>query len=310
MRRLLFAIALVALAVAALSACAAPDRPGPTPTPAPVARNQPSRIPAPTTAPTPPAATATPQGAPQPTNGGAADLRAAYEQTRALTSFKADMVVQNNIAPGAQSSDLQFSMASHTVLTITADGLQQYVEMDSPNSQTPTTREAMDMILIGSTGYISGTRLADRYRSAPITDTTEPETGWMIMPGEQSAMMSASNAILWSSLLGQLLDAEHDLPLLALEGQEDVSGVACDRYFTDKASLGPSGILPGLEIAQKDLTIWRCADGNLRRIETRLSFSPKQNQESAVTLTMKMLLIEAPTTAVITAPANAVPMKR
>jgi hypothetical protein len=294
MRRLLFAIGLIVLAVVALSTFGAADQPEPIPLPTSFAFDFPTRI---------PASTRTP-GPPQPTNVAVAELRTAYEQTSALASLKADITVSTNLPAGAEATDI--GVTNHSVLTITADGMRQYTESSDDSGASSGTNQTMDVIVIGATGYVSNTTMSEAYASTPISSTAEPDSGWLIMPREQSAAMDS--ATVWPQVLAQFIDPAHDLPLLVLQGQENVSGIACDRYVTDQAALGPAGVMPGMEGAQKKLLVWLCADGNIRRIETSMALAYPQNPD--VSITMRMELIEAPTTAVIAAPANAQPMKR
>jgi hypothetical protein len=308
MRRLLFAIGLVVLIIVALSTFGSPDKPDPTPTPNTSARIRPTRMPAPTRTPAPPAATATPQGTPQPTNVAVAELTAAFEQTSALASLKADLVMSSTMRLDP-SSEMNLDITNHTLLTVTADGLHQYAEMTNGDAAAPN-QPPMEIIIIGATGYVSSTTFSEIYSSAPVSTTTEPASGWLIMPREQSAAMSSDS--MWPSMLKQFVDPAHDLPLLILQGQEQLGGVACDRYFTDQASARWAAGMQnaGMGFTQRNLSIWLCADGNIRRIEATANLEQPQNPESGARTAMRMELIEAPTTAVIAAPANAQPMKR
>ncbi|HYF64510.1 MAG TPA: hypothetical protein VD886_16920 [Herpetosiphonaceae bacterium] len=297
MRRLLFAIGLVILAVVALSALGAPRQPDPTPTPARLAFEMPTRIPAPTATP----------GPPRPTNVAVDELRAAFEQTSALTSLKAEMVMSStmDINPNAA---MNLDIANHTLLTITGDRIHQYAEVvggDAEYQQPP-----MEIIVIGSTGYVSNTAFSEVYGSSAVSTTTEPASGWLIMPREQSAAISSTP--MWPEMLGQFVDPEHDLPLLVLEGHEELGGVACDRYFTDQAAArwaeGMQNM--GMGFTRRSLTIWHCADGTIRRIEAAANLESSQNSEAGARTAMWMELLESPTSAVIEAPPNPRPMER
>ena len=297
MRRLLFAIGLIVLAVVALSTLGAPDRPEPTPTPAPFALDWPTRIPAPTATP----------GPPQPTNVAVDELRTAFEQTSALTSLRGELVTDTTIQAQAEPEMTGFAKNAARI-TMTEDGSQHSTDASSDIGGKLMSHQISDMIILGTTGYISNTVINGEAAEQAALPTPEVMGAWQIMPPEQVALMSSVNT--WPMWLMQMIDLDHDLPLLVLQGQESVGGIACDRYFTDKSSLGPAAaVLPEIEGMQKELRIWHCADGNLRRIEVRINMS-KQQEAASISTTMRLELIEAPTTAIITAPANAVPMKR
>jgi hypothetical protein len=297
MRRLLFAIGLIVVAVVALSTFGSPDRPEPTPTPAPFAFDFPTRIPAPTATP----------GPAQPTNIAVDELRTAFEQTSALTSLRGELVTDTTIQAQAEP-EMSGVVKNAARITITEGGSQQSTDVSNDMGGKLISHQLSDMIILGTTGYISNTVINGEAAEQAALPTPEVMGVWQIMPSEQVKFMSSMNT--WSMWLMQMIDLDHDLPLLVLQGQESVGGIACDRYFTDKASMGPAAIFPGTESAQKELIIWHCVDGNLRRIEVHINMSQQQDASISIGTTMRMELIEAPTTVVITAPANAVPMKR